>query len=704
MSLNTRIEEIRPNTLNKVIFSDDLCKLSFNVFTHNKPVELLYNPKRNMFNATKLIQFAINLASGNFPRSNKHSDESSLNTNDSDISDLRLFPEVIESDKSVQNTSSNRILEYWFRDVDNIEFIDQVSLRLTGEYHFSYDGKPIWNDDGTIIKNVLDSHGRVQVSKLTHLDDNILVKINAGNTPVSGTWLNYEFLPEMLRISSMDYRVLANHFQAALLPFLTNHNISFEQQVIQQQYQCLVEQEILDEIDLEQKPVFKGSKTEKYCAELFKKVFETDPDFEDVSIVSHEKHTCDIRLKRERLLVEVKMVKSSPRPGDDKFIRDLKENANSIAAGIYINFGNNTMSTHFEFNPFRIYLNRKDFNESYLIFIRDSFSDYNHVPSIAEQMNPSSQAESSKQLAINTEISSSIIRKGTLYFSDALLAIISNLKADSRLSEYINKTDLVDRQKVLQNIQRGEDMNDFDQYIKEFLAIHLSDFEKGFLQEEAKNLFEEYLISKGVDCMKDSDIAQLLNSYTKLIRASVAGRQRKYTIKKGLIDEINKIDVSKIDVNNLITLEEAISKGLTSPEQSIKDFLQLEEIEQFMSNPNGCLSSELSSKYRDYVYSEIQPKNYNITISRFMQHYYDYMAEHYGQLAGKTNKNKYMSFNNPIAKQSLKEFDDCVKHELSTNKNASYDSIMKIYDSLNTVTPKLTKTTTLPRFRTLKGV
>lgn len=686
MSLNIRIKEIRPNTLNKVIFSDDLCKLSFNVFTHNKPVELLYNPKRNMFNATKLIQFALE----NVNRK--------ILVNEIKGGNFRLIKETENNDSKSRST---RLIENWLRDIDNIEFIDEVSLRLTGNHHFLYNDKVIWNEDGTIVNEVVDASGRFQASKVVHREDNIIERIK-GNTPISGTWLNYEFLPEMLRISSMDYRVLANHFQAALLPFLTNHNISFEQQVIQQQYQCLVEQEILDEIDLEQKPVFKGSKTEKYCAELFKKVFETDPDFEDVSIVSHEKHTCDIRLKRERLLVEVKMVKSSPRPGDDKFIRDLKENANSIAAGVYINFGNNTMSTHFEFNPFRIYLNRKDFNESYLTFIRDSFSDYNHVPSIAEQMNPSSQAESSKQLAINTEISSSIIRKGTLYFSDALLAIISNLKADSRLSEYINKTDLVDRQKVLQNIQRGEDMNDFDQYIKEFLAIHLSDFEKGFLQEEAKNLFEEYLISKGVDCMKDSDIAQLLNSYTKLIRASVAGRQRKYTIKKGLIDEINKIDVSKIDVNNLITLEEAISKGLISPEQSIKDFLQLEEIEQFMSNPNGCLSSELSSKYRDYVYSEIQPKNYNITISRFMQHYYDYMAEHYVQLAGKTNKNKYMSFNNPIAKQSLKEFDDCVKHELSTNKNASYDSIMKIYDSLNTVTPKLTKTTTLPRFRALK--
>ena len=657
MSFNIHIEEIRPSTLNKVIFSDDLCKLSFNIFSNDTLIEILYNPKRNMFNATALI--------------NK----------------VGVDP---------------RRLKTLMRSADFMRFVDRISYLLFGHYHYLYQGESIWNNDKTIKSELLDVKSNIIRSKLEETEDNVIETILNGPNTTRGTWFHYEFLPRILRYINEDYEILANHYESTLLPYLTNHKVSFEQEVIQKQYQCLIEQDILDEIDKEQKPVFKGSKTEKYCAELFKKVFETDSDYEDVSIVSHEKHTCDIQLKRERLLVEVKMVKNSPRPGDDKFIRDLKENANSIAAGVYINFGNNTMPTHIEFNPFRIYLNRKDFNESFLTFIRESFSNHD-IPSIAEQMKTSSQQnESSQQLAINTEISSSIIRKGTLYFSDALLAIISNLKADARLSQYINKTDITDRESMLQQIQRGEDMNDFDKYTKEFLAIHLKEFEKGMVQDVAKMLFEEYLISKGMDSMKDSDIVHTLNCYAKLMRPSVVGRQRKYKIRKGMLDEIRQIDISKIDTNNLITLEEAVSKGLTSPEQAIKDFLQLPRVKEFTSNPSGFTSNSISMNFREYIHTQIQPEKYNITLSRFAQYFYKYMSENYVQISGKTNKNRYFTFDNPIAIQSLKEFDECVENALAQNKNITYTSMIKAYDKLETMTPKLTKTTSMPRFAELK--
>ena len=201
------------------------------------------------------------------------------------------------------------------RNKDNIDFIERISLMLTGSYHFFYNGNPIWNEDGTIITDILDSSGRVQLDKLTHRDDNIVKKINAGNSPLSGTWLNFEFLPEMLRISNMNYRVLANHFQAVLLPYLSNKNLSLEQYSNDKQRKLLWSQEMLDEIDKAKSPVEKGKLMEKYVATLLREVFPNSEEqnktgIENVKIVSNHPHTCDIELINEKILVEVKAVKN----------------------------------------------------------------------------------------------------------------------------------------------------------------------------------------------------------------------------------------------------------------------------------------------------------------------------------------------------------------------------------------------------------
>ena len=58
-TLDLNFEEIRPDTINKTVLSNDLCKLSFKIFTHDKEVEILYNPIRNMFNATALANNSV---------------------------------------------------------------------------------------------------------------------------------------------------------------------------------------------------------------------------------------------------------------------------------------------------------------------------------------------------------------------------------------------------------------------------------------------------------------------------------------------------------------------------------------------------------------------------------------------------------------------------------------------------------------------
>ena len=172
-SIQSQIQEIRPDTIEKAIISDDLCKISFKIFTHDQNIEILYNPVRNMFNATKLIQFALN-----------NINELKTSKNIDGISEKKKggnFPPFDETeDLTSNNDDPKEILNSWFRNKDNIEFIDQISFQLTGKFHFMYNNKPIWNEN-VIIKDVLDFKGRVQLSLLSHNKDNILERIK-GNT------------------------------------------------------------------------------------------------------------------------------------------------------------------------------------------------------------------------------------------------------------------------------------------------------------------------------------------------------------------------------------------------------------------------------------------------------------------------------------------------------------------------------------------
>lgn len=75
------------------------------------PVNVMYNHKRNMFNANYLFK---------------------------------------------QFNADKEKIKQWKRRLDTVELIDHISLYTTSEYHYSYNGNPIWNENWEINPEVYD--------------------------------------------------------------------------------------------------------------------------------------------------------------------------------------------------------------------------------------------------------------------------------------------------------------------------------------------------------------------------------------------------------------------------------------------------------------------------------------------------------------------------------------------------------------------
>lgn len=102
---NPHIKEFKPLFLNKDVISEELCKASFEIYK-GKTVEILFNPSRNMFNATKLYNYSIQQKSLNNDTETKDEftspDRDQLN-NAQDSSDLNTNYYTCHSIKNIPN-------------------------------------------------------------------------------------------------------------------------------------------------------------------------------------------------------------------------------------------------------------------------------------------------------------------------------------------------------------------------------------------------------------------------------------------------------------------------------------------------------------------------------------------------------------------------------------------------------------------------
>lgn len=160
------ITEHRPDltTCQTMHIKGDLYKL-YVIASESDNVEVIYDKRRNTFNATYLINHC---------------------------------------EKANKNDFNN-----WIRSTDTLYFIDQYAYFLRGKNHYSYNGKSIFIknafEDAKPIPEIKGSSG-IKVSMLKEEQDNIRYYIGKGNTFEKGIWLNYGLLPELLKSICFEYK------------------------------------------------------------------------------------------------------------------------------------------------------------------------------------------------------------------------------------------------------------------------------------------------------------------------------------------------------------------------------------------------------------------------------------------------------------------------------------------------------------------
>lgn len=678
-----QISEINPITVNKNVFSDDLCKLSFKVFTHNAPVEILYNPLDITFNAFALILFNLR---NEFNLSNKLT-VGKLPTDELTSGKLPLDGNSDKSEQKLRNKAHDKLMS-WMRNKDNVDFIDRISLMLTGEYHFFYNDNPIWNEDGTIIIDILDSSGRVQIDKLTQKDDNIVKKINAGNSPLSGIWLNFEFLPEMLRISNMNYRVLANHFQAVLLPYLSNKNLSLEQYTNNKQRKLLWSQKMLDEIDKCKSPVEKGKLMEKYVATLLREVFPNSEEqnktgAENVKIVSNHPHTCDIELINEKILVEVKAVKNDLTANDVKFINDVLAHPTTINAGIYVNLFDESLITRIEFNPLRFYINKYDFDDRILLVIKHTIDFFERklidTRETNRQFNSITKIKSLEQACIDYFY---------IDFKRIMMGILARAQLDPDLKALpIHTTDLEEPAKIERDVELASKSNEIDEAIKSFINIHYSKFINEYHAKEARKDIMSYLVEMNLPNPGDKFISTKLKTYLNKHRSSLqVGKFQVYTIK----DEMeNLFHQEEQETTNRNTSNDEMKEPPTLEEMGNK-FFQLESIQSAINDEKGIKQDVLSARFKNFIKTNYS-KKFKLNLSLYTKEFQSLALKRCVQYGKDKKHHIYISNETQRAKNYIQTLKAMINEEYEKDKRLNYTKFDAIYKSKVNEEDRLTK-------------
>ena len=682
--------EIRPETMNKIVFSKDLCKISFNVFTHNAPVEILYNPIDNTFNAFSLILF-------NLKNDVNSSDKLTPGKFPVDKLTVGKFPTDENPDKLDQKLrdKAKDILVSWMRNKDNIDFIDRISLMLTGKYHFSYNDKSIWNENGTIIKDILDSKSRVQLDKLTHREDNIVKKINAGNSPVSGTWLNFEFLPEMLRISNMNYRVLANHFQALLLPYLTNQNISFEQATSKLQRKLLWQMEMLNEIDTISNPGEKGKAMERYTTTLLREVFinseeQNEHNEENVKLISNLPHTCDIQIINEKILVEVKAVKKDLTANDVKFINDILAHPNTINAGIYVNFFDDSIKTRMEFNPLRFYVNRYDFDDKMLTLIKNTIDFYERKLLDTRETN-----RQFNSIAKVKEIEQAAVDYFYIDFKRILMGVLARAKLDSDLKDLpIHSSDITNPEKLNKDVAVAQNIKEIEEAVKEFIGANYDKFNTEYFTLQAKNDAVAYLTSKGLPNPGVQKVADIFNVYLKTDRSKLSESKKLVYVFKPeqlhIFDEHkNKLKDSSFQEENVI-IESNESVELPNIEEISDVFFSKPENIQAINDEKGIKQDVLAARFRNFIKTDYQEK-YKLNPSKYTIAFQSQALKHCVQFGKDKKHHKYISKELPKAQEYLNTLRQMINEEYEKDNKLNYSKFNAIYKSKINADDRLTK-------------
>lgn len=598
---------------------------------NNRDIEIMYNHRRNTFNANHL---------------------------------LKQF-----------NVNEERIKQ-WKRNIDTIKLIDEISQYLHGTPHFSYKGACIWKDDGNIIPSLLSNRGNILKSSLEENEDNICYFISSGNSnPLKGTWYTYEMFPEILRLISIEFRILANHYESLLLPLLTDKDETFENHVNWLNKQSLIKDEVINKLKYIPEPFIKGNETEKYIMDLLGEVFT------NVKHVGTKKHSCDIYLKDDNIYVEVKCRKDKVAKDYEKFRRDLIER--NATLGLYVNILYDE-PTRIEFNPLCFYINVNDFSKDMLLMIKRTAENVNRIHDSSLDANKYLET-----MIVNKNITEKAMERLEVSLENIINMTCARLKNKYKFGEliqYKDKTDTEENSTADKLAKLNEKYsNDTIVATKSYFMINIKKLMEGTHTTPFIKNYIKFMKNNDVVPLSEPEFRDFVNAYcrkNKRLHMTINGKDSSV---EGFILLINpnfEIDEKykyAIDDNNGIDEEDEANKNIPSEEEILNEYVNFPDVKEKLTIGYNTDSFKNSLDY--YTNNK-----YKIKISNYKMHLLNHCIQAYS--GGK--KTKFILKDTELANEILDdacEFINTIDIRELKNKN----SILKKYDEWTKNKPKLTK-------------
>ena len=642
------IKEYKPKFIKTITISEELSKSSFELYK-GKTIEFICNPSNNTFNATKVIYYNLVQNSLN---SNAMTDEIEQKRTPPDLGGL--------IDEEKLQKKAQKIIERFINTKKMYHYIDRISMIFNGNPHYTYNGQTIWINDDTINPNALNDSGCLKKDKLDHVneaDDNIIKIINAGRSPVSGTWLNYHFLPKILSLCDEDYDILSTQYESLIIPYLSNSNSTYNDHVQQFQQSSLLADSIVKYIMTIKDPVTKGIEGEN---EVLKQLRENG--FKDARL-THMKHCCDILLPREKVLIEVKAKKRVTKDDDRKYIRDLIEHNDDIHFGVFVNINDTNTPSHFAINPLRIYLHPSDFTTPFLKFIKFSANILNEL--IENNMEA---IEMLRYIPVVKSIEETAIERYYIDFKRIMLAILARAKMDPDLKPIADAI-IIDDVRVNDKIERdvtiSKQMNLIDEAIKEFISLHLMEFEHGFFVKRCISSIKCFMTSKNLPKPGKTLILEKLKKYTYQDRDyKDPTAKNAYFLKPEIKDQFQSSPTEQTN-NDFPTMEEMMTR-----------LYGIEEVNTRLNN-DGYETDALAGMFLreaeklKQTFPNIITNDYTNILSENL--YKECIPFQRG------NENFYVAKSSNLGKQINKTFTDLVDEMYETNKKLGYTTFYKEY-------------------------
>lgn len=568
--------------------------------------------------------------------------------------------------KSLGDKTRNQFKD-WLKGNNITEYIDYLSHHL-----FINQNPKLYDDEEEFKKN-----------RVIYVDE-------SGDKILSGTWLNFELLPEILRFSSNKYRFLANHYENMLLIHLTNQNISFEQATSKLQRKLLWQMEMLNEIDTIPNPGEKGKAMERYTTTLLREVFinseeQNMKNEENVKLVSNQPHTCDIQIINEKILVEVKAVKKDLTANDVKFINDILAHPTTINAGIYVNFFDDSIKTRIEFNPLRFYINKYDFDDKMLILIKNTIDFYERKLLDTRETN-----RQFNSIAKIKEIEQAAIDYFYIDFKRILMGIMARAKLDPDLKDLpIHSSDITNPEKLNKDVAVAQSIKEIEESLKEFIGKNYNKFNTEYFTLQAKNDAVEYLKSKGLPNPGVQKIADIFNTYLKTDRSKLSGSKKLVYVFKP--EQLPSFDEYKDNVDTSNKEEPDIDE-LEPPtiEEISEVFFNKPENIQAINNEQGIKQDVLAARFRNFIKTDYQEK-YKLNPSKYTIDFQKQALDRCVQFGKDKKHHKYLSKESPKAQEYIQTLQQMIKDEYEKDNKLTYTKFNNVYKSKINADDRLTK-------------